>query len=369
MKKLLLVSNRVMHYRVPVYNYFAKEFADAGWQLFVRSDELQKQNPHALGFDFKEVDFGFARYKAEIEAIRPDAVIIFLHLKDAMIWPLVHWLKLKGIPVIFWAKAMNYDEPDDRVSRGLYKYMHRLFDGLILYSEHELKHISPRNRSKAFAANNTVNFDSYPEIAESREEIKKELGIPFQKVVLSVGRMDVGGQRKKIDHLIDVFKRIDTPGVGLVIVGSGVSDELRRAMNPSNTMYLGEVHDPKDIRISKIFKMADLFSIPGHAGLGLNQAFFWGLPVVTEDGRHPPEINYLVDGRNGYVVPANDVDGLARKMLYLLNDDQKRAEFSRNARADILKHASIQNMYQGFKDCVDAVAGPGVYAGGVASGF
>jgi glycosyltransferase involved in cell wall biosynthesis len=358
-RKVLLVSNRVMHYRIPVYNWFARRFAELGWELVVRGDQLQKENLHKPVFDFKELEFGFAGYKAEIQAIDPDVVILFLHLRDRMIWPLVHWLKLRRIPVVLWSKALNYDQPDSLLSRGLYKYMHSLFDGLILYSEHELPHLSARHRRKAFPANNTVNFESYPEIVESKEEIKRELGIPFDKVVLSVGRMNVGGQRKKVGHLIDVFKQIETPGVGLVIVGSGVSPELLNAANARNTLYLGEIHDPRDIQISRIFKMADVFSIPGHAGLGLNQAFYWGLPVVTEAGRHPPEIHYLVDGRNGYIVPENDVNQLRRKILHLLEDDRTREEFSRNARADIHAHASIGRMFQGFRDCIDAMGALG----------
>lgn len=356
MRKILLVSNQVMHYRVPVYNWFARRFAETGWELIVRANQLQKENPHAPVFDFKEMEFGIARYKDEIEAIDPDVVILFLHLRDRIIWPLVHWLKLRRTPVVLWSKAMNYDQPDSLLSRGLYAYMHSLVDGLILYSEHELPRLRRRHRHKAFPANNTVNFESYPDIRESKAEIKRELGIPFDKVVLSVGRMDVGGGRKNVGHLIEIFRQIDTPGTGLVIVGSGVSSEALSALNPRNTIYLGEIHDPRNIRISKIFKMADLFSIPGHAGLGLNQAFYWGLPVVTEAGRHPPEIHYLVDGRNGYMVPEGDVNELRRRILQLLADDDLRQEFGRNARADILRHASIVKMFQGFKDCIDAVA-------------
>jgi glycosyltransferase involved in cell wall biosynthesis len=354
-KKLLLISNRVMHYRVPVYNYFARRFAENGWELFVRSDELQKQNPHRLDFDFKTIPFGFGNYRRAIEDVRPDAVIVFLHLRDAMIWPLVHWLKLKRVPTAFWAKAMNYDQPNDRLSRLLYRYMHALFDGLILYSEHELAHINPRHHHKTFSANNTVNFESYPEVNDSVEAIKREFGVPFKKVVLSVGRMDIGGNRKKVSHLIDLFAAIDRTDIGLVIVGTGLSKELLQTMNPKNTMYLGEIHDPKELQISKIFKMADVFSIPGHAGLGLNQAFYWGLPVVTEQGFHPPEIYYLVDGRNGFIVPAGDREALKQKILYLLDNDRARAEMARNARLDILKHASIGNMYQGFKNCIDSI--------------
>src|SRR5262249_9126533 len=247
----------------PVYNYFARRFAESSWKLYVRSDELQKENPHPLDFDFKTIPFGFGNYRRAIKDIHPDAVIVFLHLRDAMIWPLVDWLKLKRMPTAFWSKAMNYDRPDDRLSQLLYRYMHALFDGLILYSEHELAHINPRHRHKSFPANNTVNFESYPEVNDSVEAIKLEFRVPFKKVVLSVGRMDVGGNRKKDSHLINLFAGIDRTDIGLVIVGTGLSEELLQTMNPKNTMYLGEIYYPKELQISKIFKMADVFSIPG----------------------------------------------------------------------------------------------------------
>jgi glycosyltransferase involved in cell wall biosynthesis len=356
MKKVLLISTRVMHYRVSIFNYFHRKFKENGWELIIRSDEVQKENPYPMQFNFDQLDFSFFRYMKEIKRINPNVVIIFLHLKDPMVWPLVHWLKLKRIPVVFWMKAMNYDNPDSRTSKLLYKYMHSLFDGLITYSEHELKHISERNRYKVYAANNTINFEDYPSIADSREEIKRELNIPFDRVVLSVGRMGAEGGRKKLDHLIALFNGDMPEGIGLVIVGSGVSPELLDKANTKNTVYLGQIHDQQNIQISKIFKMADVFSIPGHVGLGLNQAFYWGLPVVTEDGSQPPEINYLINGRNGFLVPNNDLRDLKEKILYLLTNDRAREEFSKNAKEDILKHASIENMFEGFKRCVVTVA-------------
>jgi glycosyltransferase involved in cell wall biosynthesis len=228
-----------------------------------------------------------------------------------------------------------------------------LSDGLILYSENEIQLIKEKNRRKISVANNTINNEDLPEINETKEEIKKEFNIPFEKIVLSVGRMEEGRGRKKIDHLIKIFNEIDFNGAGLVIVGSGVSDELIKKMNKKNTIYLGEIYDPRNIQISKIFKMADVFSIPGHVGLGLNQAFFWGLPVVTEEGRQPPEIHYLVNGRNGFIVPENNLEELKQKLLLLLQDDVLRQELSRNAKSDILKNASIEKMFHGFKNIVE----------------
>lgn len=355
MKKLLLISNKVMHYRVSVYNYFTRKFREYGWEFIVRSNELQKENPHPLEFDFKEIEFNFNKYKREIMEIKPHVVIVFLHLKDVIVWPLIFWLKFNKIPIIFWTKGVNLDEPDNKLSYMLYKYMHNKFDRIILYSKHEIKYIKEKNRYKISIASNTLNFEDFHEIKESRDEIKKEFGIPFEKVVLSVGRMGASNQRKKVHHLIEVFNDIKYKRAGLVIVGSGLSNDLLNKMNKENTIYLGEIYDPYNIQINKIFKMSDLFSIPGHVGLGLNQAFYWGLPVVTEEGLQPPEIHYLINGRNGFIVPNDDLTELKKKLLYLLENDIIRHEFSMNARNDILENASVSNMFMGFKHCIDSL--------------
>jgi glycosyltransferase involved in cell wall biosynthesis len=134
-----------------------------------------------------------------------------------------------------------------------------------------------------------------------------------------------------------------------------MSPELQAGINPKNTRYLGEIHDPQNIQISRICKMADIASIPAHVGLGLNQAMYWGLPMVTEEGLQPPEIFYLENGRNGFIVPENDIAALRERILYLADDDEARARFSAHAREDIRKRASTERMFQGFLKAVETV--------------
>ena len=344
-----------MHYRVSIYNYFYEKFKEDGWEFIVRANELQKQNPHPLKFDFKEVEFRFLKYTHEIKAIKPDCVILFLHQKDIIYWPLMHWLKLARIPVIYWNKAKNYDDPNNKIRNFSFHYLQTLSDGILLYTALEKKYILNMNKKKVFFAGNTVNYKDFPEINNSTEEIKKEFGIPFDKVVLAVGRMGAGGGRKKIDHLIEIFRTITLDSVGLVLVGSGMNEELEQRINRKNTIYLGEIHDPENIQISKIFKMSDIFSLPGHVGLGLNQAFFWGLPIVTEEGDQPPEIHYLEDGVNGFIVAENDMEGLKKKILLLLENDTLRNEFSENAKKYLMEKASIDNMLSNFRQCINYV--------------
>lgn len=354
---VLLISNEVMHYRVPVYNYFNRRFRDHGYELSVITDRLQKQNQRALGFGLHEVPLRFLDYKRRINELQPTAVIVYLHLKDLIIWPLIHWLKLRRIPFAFWTKGGNWDAKDSRLRYEMFNYVHAMSDGLILYSESCRHFIKSRHHHKSFVANNTINFGDFPAVPESKAEIKREFGIPFEKTVIFTGRMGTGNGRKRVDHLIDIFRGIDRKGLGLVLVGSGLSDELKGRMNSHNTVYLGEVHDPEDRQISKLCKMADVCAIPGHVGLGLNQAFYWGLPVITEEGNHPPEMAYLKPGRNGFVVPQNNTEALRERILWLLDNDDVRKQFSQNARQDILREASIEGMFSGFLQCVEFMTG------------
>lgn len=354
-KTLLLISTKVPHYRVSIYNYLRRRFREDGWEFKVASNGMQAQSELDVKFDFRKVEFSFSNYRKLIEQLRPDVVMFHLRLKDRIFWPLIHWLKFKRIPIICWTKGANLDCPDNTLRYNFFNYFHGLSDALVLYSDRQLPYVRPRYRNKVFVANNTVNFEDYPEVLDTKEEIKKEFGIPFRKVVLFVGTMGVDGDRKKVGHIIQIFRELDRSDIGLVLAGGGMTDELKSQLNLKNTLSLGSIHDPHNLRISKLFRAADLFAIPGHVGLGLNQAFYWGLPVITEAGRHPPEIQYLKPGRNGFIVKEDDLNEFKERMLYLLDNDTVRAEFSSHAREDILREASIEGMFLSFRKAVDFV--------------
>ncbi len=356
MKRIVLISNKVMHYRVSVYNYFFRRFRQEGFEFSVISDHFHPKNRRPMEFDNRELPLHFFTLKAEIDRMDPDAVILFLRMKDLIIWPLVHWLKLRGIPFACWNKGGNWDAKESRWRRALYNYLHGLGDASIVYAENCLDYMKPRFHSNTFIANNTLNSEDFPEIPDSKEDIKRQFGIRFEKVVLFVGRIGAEKGRKRVDHLIEIFRTMDREDVGLVLVGSGMPDAYKQSMNPKNTLYLGEVHDSGDIGISKLFKMADVFAMPGHVGLAITQAFHWGLPLITEEDAHPPEIWYLKDGYNGFMVQRNDLAALKEKILFLLDDDAARSCFSENARRTSRQEASIESMFSGFLACASHLA-------------
>src|SRR5205823_786982 len=95
-------------------------------------------------------------------------------------------------------------------------------------------------RRKAFVANNTLNSEAFAEIPETKDEIKASFGWPFKKVVLFVGRIGEENNRKRVDHLVEMFRQMDREDVGLVIVGSSMPEELEVRLNRRNSVYLGE---------------------------------------------------------------------------------------------------------------------------------
>src|ERR1035438_7834900 len=65
LRRVMLISNEVFHYRVSNYNYFTRRFREEGYEFIVRANALQKNNPYDIEFDFQTVAFGFLRYKRE----------------------------------------------------------------------------------------------------------------------------------------------------------------------------------------------------------------------------------------------------------------------------------------------------------------
>ena len=110
-KKLLLISNKVYHYRVPIYNHLNSRLKKIGYELVVMTNELQADNPNKPEFSLIVEPFGFLGYTKAIKAIRPRYVMLFLHIKDVMVWPLTFWMKFRRTKFIYWNHGINLPGP------------------------------------------------------------------------------------------------------------------------------------------------------------------------------------------------------------------------------------------------------------------
>ena len=139
---------------------------------------------------------------------------------------------------------------------------------------------------------------------------------------------------------------------GLILVGpddEGILDTVK----PEDNIYkIGPVYGEESL---DLLSASEVFCLPGSIGLSIVDAFFCGLPAVTEDGWHGPEIMYLKDGVNGFIVPQGDIVQLAEKLDALLKDHALRQRFSQAARTEIATTGHIDRMCEGFRSALEYV--------------
>jgi len=144
------------------------------------------------------------------------------------------------------------------------------------------------------------------------------------------------------------FELLNRSDVGLILVGPD-SDGILQNVHSDNIYKLGPIYGDEML---DLLSAADVFCLPGAIGLSIVDAFYCGLPIVTEDGDVSPEIMYLKDGINGFVVQRGNVHQLAAKIEILLDDDKLRETFSRAAKNEISTNGHIDNLCRGFTDAL-----------------
>ena len=345
-KKILLISNRVMHYRSRIYNKFFDLFKQNGYEFHVASNDFQKVD-FPIRFIRHDVPFCTKNYIKLINEIKPDVCINFLHLKDKLIIPLTFYCRWKKIPMIYWNHGINIKTPDAKLKNAIFHFIHTISNAIILYSPAQLKYLSKKNQQKTFIAKNTLDFSDVEKNAlRAPDEVKRFYGIKEKKVLLYISRIL---PYKGLDILLQQFK--DCKDIALVIVGGGINEQQQNIIDSTpHYYYLGEKYGND---VDEIYQMGDVFSTPGHIGLALNQAMFWGKPVVVLNKIHAPEIIYLKQGENGFIVESEAE--LKSKILEICNDDDLRNRLSASARRTYETEMQIENMFQGFIDAIHFV--------------
>ena len=116
-----------------------------------------------------------------------------------------------------------------------------------------------------------------------------------------------------------------------------------------NYYYLGPIYE--SLKINEIFNSIKIFCTPCHIGLALNEAFFWGVPVIVLNRKHAPEIYYLEDKVNGYIV--NTPEEIKEKIRFLLENKDIYDEMSKKCVETINTKGNINNMFGGFMKAIN----------------
>ncbi len=343
MRKVILITNKLFQYRVEVYNYFSEKLREKNIELFVIANKIQEGTTNEINFKYKLLTF--KKYLKEIKNYNPDVTITFLNLSYLIIWPVIHYIKIKKIPFVYWGHGVNLQDPNNKIKNILFHYIHNLSNTILLYTPEQIKYIKEKNRNKIFIANNTLNFSNFPIINETKKELREKHNISFNKTLIFVSRIL---PYKRVDVLIDIFKEIDTD-FGLIIIGDGMPNDLLSIVKETNNIkYLGPIYEKQ--KVNEYFKLSDIFCIPGANGLSINQAMYWGLPCLTLNVLQGPEAWYIKQDKTGYIV--NSETELKEKILYLFNNEEKLNRLSENSYNLMRTEGSIKNMFNGFYNAI-----------------
>ncbi len=148
--------------------------------------------------------------------------------------------------------------------------------------------------------------------AKEKASLRRELGIAEEKVVLSVGQFI---HRKGFDLLINAAKDIPN-NCGIYIVGGEPTEEYikqKEELGLSNVHFVGFKLKEE---LKKYYRASDLFVLPTRMdiwGLVVNEAMAAGLPIVTTN-KCIAGLKLVENDVNGYIVPINDADALAKSI-------------------------------------------------------
>lgn len=189
----------------------------------------------------------------------------------------------------------------------------------------------------------TSHFDPKLFSEEQKQELKNSLGIqPEDFVFVFVGRLV---KDKGINELIDAFSQIckfaNSQICKLVLVGT-----FERELDPLLPETLKEIETnpniisvgfQKDVR--PYFAISDCLVFPSYREGFPNvvlQAGAMGLPSIVSDINGCNEI--VENGHNGFIIPVQNQEKLHEKMLFLLQNSEKRTEIANNSRKKIVEN-------------------------------
>jgi glycosyltransferase involved in cell wall biosynthesis len=346
---VLINQEKVPHYRVPVYNYLSEYLAARKFALTVVSEGVQAGTTHEVRFDHRVVRLTLLPLVRDLIAVDPDIVIYWVRLRHLYLFPLLVLLKILRKRIVYWGHGSDLGKQmGGAMRRAANNIEYLVSDALIIYAEHLKAHVPARFHRKSFVANNTLYFADAAAPANDRRSPLRKYGITTSRNIICTGRLQ---RRKRLEHLFAALELIKRPDVGLILVGPD-SDGVLNGVNGNRVYKLGPIYGDEVLRL---LRAADVFCLPGAVGLSIVDAFHCGLPLVTEEGDESPEIMYLKDGINGFVVPRGDIRQLASRLESLLSDDELRERFSRAARHEITTNGHIDRMCQGFSSALEFV--------------
>lgn len=372
MEELVIIERIFSTYRKPVYDRINKyislkllygrnnsgiKTARASYAKPIYSIQYGKKDTNVLLFPVTEI------LKTKPKIIICDLAIGMLNL------PVIICLcKLLKIKIAFWSHGYNRKTgfvPEKRLIDRYRLFLMRWVDANIVYSQYDKNIIGEYLDNPIFVAQNTLDTKAFSTLHERLEKegrvlVKKRLKITQDFNIVFIGRLLTSKMPELLINVYDQLLSVFGLRIGVHFIGDG--DILRKLKNiaakrvhPEDFYFYGSIYDYH--KSGEILYSCDLMVNPGAVGLSVNQVFCFDCPVVSfenENGEraHGPEVEYVVNGKTGFLIKDNDVDCMTRTIFKYFENEDLRTEMQNNIRLSVKNVFPIEKMVQGVIDCV-----------------
>ncbi|MDZ3837123.1 MAG: glycosyltransferase family 4 protein [Rhodospirillales bacterium] len=378
LNNVVIIQRVVPHYRFALFERLWREF---GWRVATTNTApevgslkfnqlINDEHPFIKRYDFKFTS-KTNPYACRIPLRRilddtgATAVISEFSMRMSTTYELPMLRRLRGSPtVLFWSHGFN-------MSRGLLSAYQRLVqvpgsllntmvDGHVCYSEEGRDFLAAyMARDRLFVAPNTIDAESLQAQAAGVQAMTP----PGRPHIVTVGRAT---EDKDFPRLVRIFRALlaDHPEAALTLVGDGPDMERTRAAagdELGRRIFMpGAEYD--EARIAAYYGSADFSVLSGAAGLGVNHALCYGVPVVayarTEQGpHHHPEIAYVIDGKTGMQVPRYTDEAMLQALRdFLSAHPRPREAFAASISRYVANHLSLDSMIREFARVDDFIS-------------
>ena len=174
------------------------------------------------------------------------------------------------------------------------------------------------------------NFISLKKHTEPKECKRSVMARPDERIITHISNFR---KVKRVEDVVRVFAKIQEKiPAKLIMVGDGpdreIADQLCKNLGIKKpVLFLGNTSD-----IEQILCFSDLFLLPSISesfGLSALEAMVAGVPVVSSNAGGIPEVNE--EGVSGFLCEVGDIDTMAARALYILEDEARLKEFKKGA--------------------------------------
>ncbi|BAL81656.1 glycosyltransferase family 4 protein [Caldisericum exile] len=354
-KKILFlatVDSHIYYFHIP----FMKLLRDMGYEVevacsnvgFTDKIEVEGFRVHNIPFSRNPLSISNIRSAIELYKLVKKENYIMLHTHT----PVASFIgrivgRIAGIPhIVYTAHGFHFHEYGNPLMNLIYfhleKFAGRFTDVLITintddYKIAKEKKIVPNGKIIYLKG---VGVDTEKFKAES-ENLDKNFNVGKSFVFTSVGRME---KEKHFDHLLKAFYVVSQKNKNfeLVLIGDGKCYDSLRNLSYGLSLedYIRFVGYLEDIKPYLGSSLAFVFT-SSREGLPVSvmEAMAMEKPVVSYNIRGVRDL--IEDGVNGFLVPFGDIEGLADKIIYLMENPEVAKEMGKRGREKIEREFSL----------------------------